>query len=130
MVDELSLGLPPVVVDSLFAALLLVKRRGEATLFLVERDSVAVTRKAPSLATQGRAIANETRFALGVGDVPRLPSGTLRSRSMIRTSSSVQRDDVRDAHSDSAASAAISSIASVCSVTIVSPVMPESRHAR
>jgi branched-chain amino acid transport system ATP-binding protein len=38
MVDELSLGLPPVVVDSLFAALLLVKRRGEATLFLVEQD--------------------------------------------------------------------------------------------
>lgn len=38
MVDELSLGLAPVVVDSLFAALLRVKQQGDATLFLVEQD--------------------------------------------------------------------------------------------
>jgi branched-chain amino acid transport system ATP-binding protein len=38
MVDELSLGLAPVVVDSLFAALVRVKQQGEATLFLVEQD--------------------------------------------------------------------------------------------
>ncbi len=38
MVDELSLGLAPVVVDTMIAALLRVRQQGQTTFFLVEQD--------------------------------------------------------------------------------------------